>query len=321
MEYQNYVAGIMDRLNQTILGKEQQVRLFLIALLSKGHVLLEDVPGVGKTTLAVTLAKTLDLSFGRIQFTPDTLPSDITGVSVYHMNSGEFSYRSGPIMNQLILADEINRTSPKTQASLLEAMAEEQVSVDGVIYPLPKPFMVIATQNPIDFLGTYQLPEAQLDRFFMRLSLGYPDKEHERAMARNYLEAKDNVKLGPLVNAKIIQKMQQEVERQFIHPDIVDYIVSIIEETRKQDTLSLGASPRATLALLRAAQGCAYVSGRSYVVPDDVKEVAAPVLCHRIMVSVEAHVKKLTADKIVKEILLHIPVPILQKEILCGKTG
>ena len=320
MDYQKYVDKVMERLNQRILGKEQQIRLLIIALLSKGHVLLEDVPGVGKTTLAVALAKTMDLSFGRIQFTPDTLPSDITGVSIYHLDSGEFSYRSGPIMNQIILADEINRTSPKTQASLLEAMAEGQVSVDGTIYPLPTPFMVIATQNPIDFLGTYQLPEAQLDRFFMRLSLGYPDREHERIMAKDYLDAKYQTNLEPLINQEIIQGMQQEVERQFIHPDIVDYIVSIVEETRKQDTISLGASPRATLFLLRAAQGCAYLSGRNYVLPDDVKEIAAPVLCHRIMVSVEARVKKITADKVLKEILLHIPVPVLSKEALCGKT-
>lgn len=321
MQYQKQTEAILERLNQKILGKEEQVRLLFMALLAGGHVLLEDVPGVGKTTLANALSDALHISFGRIQFTPDTLPSDITGVSVYHMDTGEFSYRRGPVMNQLILADEINRTSPKTQASLLEAMAEEQISVDGEIYPLPQPFMVIATQNPVDFLGTYQLPEAQLDRFLMRLSIGYPDKKHELLMAEGYLRSSwQKEKAQPLADADTIIAMKREAASVRIHPDIVNYIVSVTEATREDKNLSLGASPRATLALLRASQACAYLSGRAYAIPDDVLEVLYPVLCHRMIVSVEARMKKMTADRVLKEILLHIPVPIIKKEALCGET-
>lgn len=321
MQYQKQTTAILDRLNQTILGKEQQIRLLFMALLAGGHVLLEDVPGTGKTTLAKTLSAALELSFGRIQFTPDTMPSDITGVSVYQMSTGEFTYRRGPVMNQLILADEINRTSPKTQASLLEAMAEEQVSIDGTIYPLPQPFMVIATQNPVDFLGTYQLPEAQLDRFLMKLSLGYPDKENELKMAENYIHSAAGKEEYPaLADAETILAMRKETSSVKIHPAIVNYIVSITEMTRTQSDLSLGASPRATLALIRAAQACAYLSGRIYVIPDDVQQVLYPVLCHRLIVSVEARMKKLTSEKVLKEILQHVPVPVLNKEALCGVT-
>lgn len=321
MQYQKDTAAVLERLNGTILGKERQIRLLFMALLAGGHVLLEDVPGTGKTTLAKTLAAALDLSFGRIQFTPDTLPSDITGVSVYHMATGEFTFRKGPVMNQLILADEINRTSPKTQASLLEAMAEEQVSIDGTIYSLPQPFMVIATQNPVDFLGTYQLPEAQLDRFLMKLSLGYPQKEQELKMAENYLHSSGRqTEMAALADAETILAMKRETASVKVHPAIIEYIVSVTEATRSQAELSLGASPRATLALIRAAQACAYLSGRNYVMPDDVQEIVGPVLCHRMLVSVEARMKKLTSENVLREILRHVPVPVLNKEALCGVT-
>ncbi len=320
MQYQKHIEGILARLNQVILGKEPQIRLFLMALLAGGHVLLEDVPGVGKTTLANALARTLSLSFGRIQFTPDTLPSDVTGISVYRRNTGEFSYRPGPVMKQLVLADEINRTSPKTQASLLEAMAEEQVSVDGTIYPLPKPFMVIATQNPIEFLGTCQLPEAQLDRFLMRLSLGYPEREYELLMAEKYLKNEDvSEVLPPLADAALIVEMQRECAAVFVHPELIAYIVSIVEATRSDPQFSLGASPRATLALLRTSQAAAYLAGRNYVFPDDLQSVLYPVLCHRMILSVEARMKKLTCERVLREMLLHIPVPVLNREALCGK--
>ena len=326
MQYQGYTEQILERLNQVILGKERQIRLLFSALLSGGHVLLEDVPGVGKTTLAKAFAGVLDLSFGRIQFTPDTLPSDVTGVAVYHMNTGEFVYREGPVMNQLVLADEINRTSPKTQSSLLEAMAEGQVSVDGVIHPLPEPFMVIATQNPIDFLGTYQLPEAQLDRFFMKLSLGYPDREYELLMAERYLEGDyESADRGgkvpePLADAELIGRMKAECASLYVHPELTGYIVSVTEATRRDEGFSLGASPRATLALLRASQAAAYLDGRSYVLPDDIQSVIFPVLCHRMLLSADARMKKLTGEKVLKEILLRTPVPVLNREALCGKT-
>ena len=307
-----YVNDIMKQLNAVIVGKEDKVELVLLTLLAGGHLLLEDVPGVGKTTLANTLAKTIDCSFGRIQFTPDTLPSDVTGLSVYNMQTGAFEYVKGAIMHSIVLADEINRTSPKTQASLLEAMEERQVTVDGVIYPLEVPFMVIATQNPIDFLGTYHLPEAQLDRFFMRISLGYPSIEDEKSMVHRYLEGIYQRDIKPVVTKEVVASMQQEVSHIHIHEDIIAYIIEIINGTRHHESLSLGASPRATLALIRGAQAAAYLAERDYVIPDDVQKVLYPMLCHRLVLSMEAKINKVSTATILKSIVGRLPVPILK---------
>lgn len=313
MKYRETALAIMAEMNQVLIGKEDKVRLLMVTLLSGGHLLLEDVPGVGKTTMAKALKDAVGLSFGRIQFTPDTLPGDVLGVSVYQMDTGAFRYIEGSIMHQLILADEINRTSPKTQASLLEAMEEGQVTVDGICHPLPKPFMVVATQNPVDFLGTYNLPEAQLDRFSMRITLGYPDKEQEIRMAGLFLKGEKKKQRSPVADADALLCMKEEVDRIFIHQDLIAYTASIIQATRESEHLTLGASPRATLALLKAAQAEAYLNGRDYVIPDDIKILCEPVLCHRLILSMEAKMKKLTPWKALKEAMVQVPVPILRQ--------
>ena len=274
---------------------------------------MEDVPGVGKTTLANALARSLDVSFGRIQFTPDTLPSDVTGISIYNMQSCRFEYSKGAIMHNIVLADEINRTSPKTQASLLEAMEEKQVTVDGNIYPLEAPFMVIATQNPVDFLGTYNLPEAQLDRFLMRISLGYPDVEQEVKMVNNFIANKRVDTIDSVCNRETVLGMMEEVKEVFVDPDIISFIVAITKATRESKKFSLGASPRATLALIRSSQAEAYLHDRDYVIPDDVQHILMPVLCHRMVLSMEAKLGGQTTEDVVKELLHDIEVPILKK--------
>lgn len=314
MENQNKVADIIHSIEQIIVGKREVIEHSLIALLAGGHLLLEDVPGVGKTTLAKTLANAINCGFTRIQFTPDTLPSDITGLSIYNMQTGKFEYSKGAIMNNIILADEINRTSPKTQASLLEAMEEKQVTVDGVSYPLPRPFMVIATQNPVDYLGTYNLPEAQLDRFMMKLSIGYPQVGEEKMMADRFLNGLLQPKPEPVVDAETVLQMQKEVEAVKVNQDLISYITKIIQETRKDPNISLGASPRATLALIRASQAQAYVKGRNYVIPDDIISLVLPVLSHRIILSPEARISQTKTSKILKTITSRIPVPVLKNE-------
>lgn len=314
MENQNKVADIIHSIEQIIVGKREVIEHSLITLLAGGHLLLEDVPGVGKTTLAKTLANAINCGFTRIQFTPDTLPSDITGLSIYNMQTGKFEYSKGAIMNNIILADEINRTSPKTQASLLEAMEEKQVTVDGVSYPLPRPFMVIATQNPVDYLGTYNLPEAQLDRFMMKLSIGYPQVGEEKMMADRFLNGLLQPKPEPVVDAETVLQMQKEVEAVKVNQDLISYITKIIQETRKDPNISLGASPRATLALIRASQAQAYVKGRNYVIPDDIISLVLPVLSHRIILSPEARISQTKTSKILKTITSRIPVPVLKNE-------
>lgn len=285
----------------------------IVTLIAGGHLLLEDVPGLGKTTLAKALAQTIDCGFTRIQFTPDTLPSDVAGLSIYNMKSGEFQYSKGAIMNNIILADEINRTSPKTQASLLEAMEEKQVTVDGVTYPLKQPFMVIATQNPVDFLGTYNLPEAQLDRFMMKLSIGYPDINDEKNMVNRHLNQELRRKLTPVVDGDTIKKMQEEVKKVKIGQDLIQYVVRIINNTRHNLNISLGASPRATLALIRVVQAEAYAQGRNYCIPDDIIKMVIPVISHRIILSAESKLSHNSVEKVLKDILNKIPVPVLVK--------
>ncbi len=315
MENKSLINEIRESINQIIVGKSDVVDQALICLLADGHLLIEDVPGVGKTTLAKAIAGTLGLEFGRIQFTPDTLPSDVVGLSVYNMKTSEFEYKEGVVMNQLILADEINRTPPKTQASLLEAMSEKQITVDGNTYALPNPFMVIATQNPVEYLGTYPLPEAQLDRFMMRISMGYPSPEDEIEMAK--LELKKNVsgeeattKTAKAISVSDLIAMKKEVSEVTVKDELLAYMEEIVNLTRKDGKISLGASPRALIALVRASMAKAYLSGRDFVTPDDVKAVAINVLAHRIVLSAEARMRQEDVTGILKSIILKVKVPV-----------
>lgn len=303
-------AALRENINSVFVGKEEIVENLLICLLAGGHVLLEDVPGVGKTTLALTLAKSMDADFGRIQFTPDTLPGDVVGVSVYNMKSGEFEFRPGAVMNQVLLADEINRTSPKTQASLLEAMAEGQVTVDGKVYELPQPFIVIATQNPVEFMGTYPLPEAQMDRFMMRLSIGYPDRTQEMKMAELFLQEKTPDKTKAVCKAEDILTLRDEIKAVTVKENILGYMEDIVKITREDARLLLGASPRALLSLLAASRARAFLQGRDFVKPDDVKAVAMQVLAHRLVLSAEARLQRASAEAILKELILKVKVPM-----------
>lgn len=301
---------LRENINHFFVGKEDVVDNLLICLLAGGHVLLEDVPGVGKTTLALILAKSIGCSFGRIQFTPDTLPGDVTGVSVYHMNTGEFAYQDGAVMNQVLLADEINRTAPKTQASLLEAMAEGQVTVDGVVHELPKPFFVVATQNPIEFVGTYPLPEAQMDRFMMRLSIGYPDREQEMKMAEQFIKGQTVEQVKAVCLSEDMIAMQKEVSAVTVKEAVLGYMEDIVCLTRQEERFVLGASPRAMLSMARASQSRAFMQGRDYVKPDDVKAVAMQVLGHRLVLASEAKIRREDKDQILKSLIVQAKIPV-----------
>ncbi|MBO4809188.1 MAG: MoxR family ATPase [Lachnospiraceae bacterium] len=298
-------------INEYFIGNEEVVNNLLICLLAGGHVLLEDVPGVGKTTLAKTLSKAVSLDFGRIQFTPDTLPSDVTGVSILNMKTGEFEYREGAIMHQMILADEINRTSPKTQASLLEAMAEGRVTVDGRVTELPKPFMVIATQNPVEFVGTYPLPEAQMDRFMMKLSIGYPKPEDEINLTKNQLSGKTFENIESVLTAEDILKMREEVAGVKIVDTVLKYANDIINLTREEKRFVMGASPRAMILLVKAAQARAFLEGRDFVTPDDIKAVSVNVLHHRLALTYEAKIAKENIENILYTNVLKAKVPMV----------
>lgn len=312
MPQSKILQQIIDNMETVLVGKRKPVELALITLLSDGHLLLEDVPGVGKTTLGKALAQSLACSFARIQFTPDTLPGDVTGMSVYNMKTGEFSYAQGVVMNDILLADEINRTSPKTQASLLEAMEERQVTVDGRTYPLPELFMVIATQNPIEQLGTYQLPEAQLDRFMMKISMGYPNTAREETeIVSRILEREPLKTLAPVVSRQELLQIKAEIGRVTVHEDIMAYAVEIARNTRKNRYLTLGASPRAAIALTRAARSRAYLQGRSYAEPDDVLSLAEPVLLHRLLLSPEARLEGRQEKDVLGEALKAVKAPVL----------
>ena len=304
------VRQLRENINRVFIGKEEAVENLLTCLFAGGHVLLEDVPGVGKTTLAVVLAQSIGCRFGRIQFTPDTLPGDVIGVSVYNMKTGEFEYRPGAVTTQILLADEINRTAPKTQASLLEAMAEGQVTVDGNVYPLPRPFLVIATQNPAEFLGTYPLPEAQLDRFMMRLSLGYPEREQEIKMARLALKGQTPDTAQPVCTAEEILTAMEAVRAVTVKDAVLGYMEDMIALTRQETRFVLGASPRAMLAQMRACQAKAFLREREYVKPDDVKAVAAEVLLHRLALTPEARIQKADAAGILRSLILKAKVPM-----------
>ena len=304
------VTALKQNIARVVVGKEDVVELLLTALLCEGHVLIEDVPGVGKPTLCGALARSLSCSFKRIQFTPDITPSDITGYTVPSL-TGEMQYRPGAIFSQIVLADEINRTSPKTQSALLEVMEECQVTVDGVTYPLSRPFMVLATQNPVDFVGTYPLPEAQMDRFFMRISIGYPSVEDEMDILDRYCGAVNPVKtLTAVCSTEDILAMQQEVKTIYCARELRAYVAALCAATRSSAYLSLGASTRAAIALLHAAQASALLCGRDYVIPEDVQRMAPSVLCHRFVLSADARMRGMTAEQVLSELLGSVRVPV-----------
>ncbi len=300
---------VSANVERVIIGKHREVELALIALLCQGHVLIEDVPGTGKTMLARAIAKSLGCAFRRIQFTPDMLPTDVTGTSIFNQQTREFEFRPGPIISQIVLTDEINRATPKTQSALLEAMEERQVTVDGVTYPMPQPFLVLATQNPIEYEGTFPLPEAQLDRFMMRIHLGYPAAREEVQM----LEAQQRVhpieQITQVLTAQELVAAQHAVKEVYVDPLIKEYIVAIVEATRRHPDVYLGASPRGSLALLKTAQTKAAMRGRDFASPDDIKELADPTLVHRIILSPAARLKNIDARAIVNEIVNSVPVP------------
>lgn len=307
------MAEVIDEVKRVIIGKHEVIELTLVAILAGGHVLLEDVPGVGKTKLVQTLAKVLGCNFKRIQFTPDMLPSDVTGVSIYHPQKSTFEFREGPIFGQIILADEINRTTPKTQAALLEALEEGHVTVDGITRALPRPFVVLATQNPIEYEGTFPLPEAQLDRFLLKLSMGYPTVEEEIEILGLGSKKKPLADVSAVLSAEELLGYQEEVAAIHVDTTLKRYIVEICQATRKHPLVYLGISPRGSIALLQAAQALAFLRGRDYLIPDDVKYLAPYVLEHRLLLHPEARLKGITAEMVVEEILQKVAVPLFQE--------
>lgn len=308
-DVQIFTDKVLDNLRSVIVGKERPLELVVIGLLCQGHILIEDVPGVGKTVLARSLARSLGVSFSRIQFTPDMLPSDVTGVSIFNQQTRDFEFRQGPIMAQIVLADEINRATPKTQSALLEAMEERQVTVDGVTHVLPAPFMVMGTQNPIEYEGTFPLPEAQLDRFMIRVQLGYPALDDEVKVLSDQQYAHPITALKPVVALDELLKMQEAVKHVYVSPAVKRYIVELTRATRENPDVYLGASPRGSLGLFRTGQARAAMQGRDYVLPDDIKALGETVLAHRIVTNPAARLKNLTSAQIVKEILLNLSVP------------
>jgi MoxR-like ATPase len=297
-------------LARIVRGKADVLRLSVVALLAKGHLLIEDVPGVGKTTLAQALARSVRCTFHRLQFTSDMLPSDVLGVTIYNVHTQSFEFKRGPVFTQFLLADEINRTTPKTQSALLEAMNERQVTIDGRSHPLPEPFMVIATQNPVEHHGTYPLPESQLDRFLLRLRMGYPDRSSERDILR---QGAPEAPATPGLSAEDVLHLQAEAESVKVDDALVDYILSIVEKTRSHESLSLGVSPRGTQALYRATQALALCEGRDYAIPDDVKRLAVPVFAHRVVINTRVALAQRTtevAERVLQEILTQVEVPL-----------
>ncbi len=299
------VAANVERV---IVGKHHEVRLALVALLCQGHLLIEDVPGTGKTVLAKAIARSLGCSFRRIQFTPDLLPTDVTGLSIFSQKTQEFEFRPGPIMAQIVLADEINRATPKTQSALLESMEERHMTVDGVTYPMPEPFMVIATQNPIEYEGTFALPEAQLDRFMLRIRLGYPQPLEEIVILDEQKREHPLEDVGEVASVEELREMQTGIRQVYVDPTISDYIVRLVGATRSHPDIYLGASPRGSLALYRAGQALAALSGRDYVIPDDIKALAEPALAHRLIIKTSASIRDVDPGALVRELLSSIPI-------------
>ncbi|MEH7350753.1 MoxR family ATPase [Gottfriedia acidiceleris] len=307
------IKNIITNIENVMIGKRNEVELSLVALLAGGHVLLEDVPGVGKTMMVKALAKSVNANFRRIQFTPDLLPSDVTGVSIYNPKEMEFQFHPGPLMGNIILADEINRTSPKTQSALLEGLEEASITIDGITYELAKPFFVMATQNPIEYEGTYPLPEAQLDRFLLKMTMGYPTIDEELEILNRLQNIPPIEELKPVIDIDGLLSLQKEMKNVFIDESIMHYIVSIVNSTRQDGNVYLGASPRGSIALMKAGQAYAFMCGRDYVLPDDIQYLAPFVLSHRIILNSESKFEGITADKIIKNIVKKISVPIKRK--------
>lgn len=311
---QQFVGRVTDNIEKVIIGKRETIEYLMVALLCEGHVLLEDVPGVGKTMLARSLSISIGGKFKRLQCTPDLLPNDVIGVSVYNQKTGQFEFHPGPVFVHILLVDEINRATPRTQSSLLEAMQEQQVTADGVTYPLSRPFLVIATQNPIEYEGTFPLPEAQLDRFFMRLTMGYPEHADERLLLTHLQREHPINQLQPVVDGSELLALQKQVWEVYIEESLQEYIVQLVTATRTHPDLSLGASPRASLALFRASQALAALQGRDHVIPDDIQRLAPSILTHRLIVSPEADLRGRTAPGVVRSILESVPLKIGQEE-------
>jgi MoxR-like ATPase len=304
------VTRVLENMKKVVVGKTDVLELAVVALFCEGHILIEDVPGIGKTTLAKALARSVGCSFNRIQCTPDLLPSDVTGIYFFDQKKSEFVFRPGPVMSNIVLADEINRATPRTQSSLLEAMEERQVTVDGLTMPLPRPFLVIATQNPVELQGTFPLPEAQLDRFMLRLEIGYPDKDEEDTMLLRFERDNPLENLTDVVTAEDILELKRIAQGVYVEQSVRRYILEITGRTRHHPAIELGASPRASLALYKAAQAYALATGRDYVIPDDVKRLAVPVIGHRIILNTEAYLHRRSKEILIEEILASIPIPV-----------
>lgn len=309
------VKVIIDNIERVVVGKRKEVELSLVALFAGGHVLLEDVPGVGKTMMVKAIARSLGANFKRIQFTPDLLPSDVTGVSIYNQRSQQFEFRPGPIMANIVLADEINRTSPKTQSALLESLEEGSVTTDGETLQLDKPFFVMATQNPVEYAGTFPLPEAQLDRFLLKLQLGYPTEQEEMEVLNRLVHHHPIEGLEPVITTAEVTNIQADITKILVSDDVKAYMIDLVHETRKHRSVELGVSPRGTIALMKASQAYAYIKGRDYVIPDDVKHLAPYVLVHRMMLTAESKMSNQTAEQVLASILEHVRIPVTQRRL------
>ncbi|MDY7221099.1 MoxR family ATPase [Halalkalibacterium halodurans] len=310
------IARVIENVERVVVGKRQEIELSLVALFASGHVLLEDVPGVGKTMLVKAIARSLGADFKRIQFTPDLLPSDVTGVSIYNQKTQQFEFRSGPIMANVVLADEINRTSPKTQSALLEALEEGSVTIEGKSLVLSKPFFVMATQNPVEYAGTYPLPEAQLDRFLFRLQLGYPKPDEELDVLKRLEKQHPIQELSPVMETEEVIQLQEEIKDVFVEDNVKAYIVEIVNLTRKHQKVELGVSPRGSIAMMKAAQAYAMIQGRDYVIPDDIKTLAPFALSHRLILTAEAKMSGTDHEEIIHDVLQQAKVPVIRKELL-----